>query len=53
MPAQPVLPLAHVLIGAIDEAALYLARAEHPKRARAEVGAVIDQLVRALATPRS
>lgn len=47
---QPVAPLAHVLIGAIDEGALYLARAEDPAAARAEVGAVIDQLVAAFAS---
>jgi AcrR family transcriptional regulator len=46
---QPVLPLAHVLIGALDEAALYVARAEDPVRARTEVAAALDQLVRAMA----
>ena len=49
MAAQPVEPLSHVLIGALDEAALYLARAEDPARARREVGAVIDRLVQSLA----
>ncbi|MET0326328.1 MAG: TetR/AcrR family transcriptional regulator, partial [Ilumatobacteraceae bacterium] len=34
---QPVEPLAHVLIGALDEAALYVARAPDPDTARAEV----------------
>jgi hypothetical protein len=47
---QPVAPLAHVFIGALDEAALYIARAEDPKQARVDVGAVIDQLVDAVAT---
>ena len=46
---QPVLPLAHVLLGAIDEAAMYLARADDPAVARVEVGHVIDQLVAAFA----
>jgi AcrR family transcriptional regulator len=46
---QPVLPLAHVLLGAIDEAAMYLARADDPALARAEVGHVIDQLLDAFA----
>jgi AcrR family transcriptional regulator len=46
---QPVLPLAHVLLGAIDEAAMYLARADDPAIARVEVGHVIDQLVAAFA----
>ena len=46
---QPVEPLAHVLIGAIDEAALYVAQADDRDRARVEVGAVLDDLVSALA----
>ena len=46
---QPVLPLAHVLLGALDEAAMYLARADDPAVARDEVGHVIDQLVDAFA----
>jgi AcrR family transcriptional regulator len=46
---QPVRPLAHVLIGAVDEAALYVATAEDRPVARAEVGAVLDRLLTALA----
>jgi AcrR family transcriptional regulator len=46
---QPAEPLAHVLIGALDEAALYQARAGDPARARREVGAVIDRLLQSLA----
>jgi AcrR family transcriptional regulator len=46
---QPAEPLAHVLIGALDEAALYLARADDPTRTRREVGAVIDRLIQSLA----
>ncbi|WP_354701268.1 Transposon Tn10 TetC protein [Paraconexibacter sp. AEG42_29] len=42
---QPVRPLAHVLAGALDEAALYVARADDPVAARAEVGAVLERLV--------
>ena len=42
---QPVQPLAHVLIGALDEAALYIAQAEDRAAARRDVGAVIDRLV--------
>jgi hypothetical protein len=38
-----------VLIGALDEAALYVALASDVEQARAEVGAVIDDLVDALA----
>jgi AcrR family transcriptional regulator len=46
---QPALPLAHILIGALDEAALYIARADDQARARAEMGAVIGQLLVGLA----
>jgi AcrR family transcriptional regulator len=50
IPKQPVAPLAHVMIGALDEAALYLARATDRRRARREVGAVIDRLITSIAT---
>jgi AcrR family transcriptional regulator len=49
LPAQPATPLAHVLVGALDEAALYVAGADDPDLARAEVGAVFEQLIEALA----
>ncbi len=45
---QPVPPLAHVLIGAVDEAALYVATAADPKRARDEVDAVLGRLLTSL-----
>lgn len=45
---QPVLPLAHVVIGALDEAALYVARAEDRARARAEMDDVLGRLVSGL-----
>jgi AcrR family transcriptional regulator len=45
---QPVRPLAHVLIGALDEAALYVARAENPVAARDEIRAVFARIVRGL-----
>jgi AcrR family transcriptional regulator len=45
---QPVRPLAHVLIGALDEAALYVATARNGKAARREVGAVLDRLLAGL-----
>jgi len=48
---QPVEPLAHVLVGALDEAALYVARAPDPARAQAEVGAVLDRLFAGLFRP--
>lgn len=50
IPQQPVRPLAHVLIGALDEAAMYVVRADDPAAAREEVGAVIARLVGALTT---
>jgi AcrR family transcriptional regulator len=50
IPRQPVAPLAHVLIGALDEAALYVARADDPERARAEAGAVVRRIVGSLTT---
>jgi AcrR family transcriptional regulator len=46
---QPVRPLAHVLMGALDEAAMLVARAEDRDAARAEVGATLDGLLEALA----
>jgi len=45
---QPVRPLAHVLIGALDEAALYVATADDPDTAREQVRAVLRQLIAAL-----
>jgi AcrR family transcriptional regulator len=46
---QPIRPLAHVLMGAVDEAALYVATAHDPAAARVEVGAVIGRLIASLA----
>jgi hypothetical protein len=46
---QPTEPLAHVLIGALDEAALYVAQAAEPVVALAEVTTVLNDLVGALA----
>jgi AcrR family transcriptional regulator len=45
MTPQPVVPLAHVLIGALDECALYVARAEDPGAARHECTAILQQLL--------
>jgi AcrR family transcriptional regulator len=45
---QPVVPLAHVLIGALDECALYAARAEDPPAAREQCAAIFDQIVRSI-----
>jgi len=41
----PVRPLAHLLLGALDEGALYVARAADPVAARAEVAATFDRLL--------
>lgn len=49
---QPVDPLAHVLLGALAEAALMLARAEDVEAARGEVGSqTILRLLAGLAPP--
>jgi AcrR family transcriptional regulator len=50
VPSQPIAPLAHTLLGALREGALYLARADDRARARREVGAVVDRLVAGLAS---
>jgi AcrR family transcriptional regulator len=46
---QPVRPLAHVLIGSLDEAAMYVVRAEDPAVARDQMRAIISRLVQAMA----
>jgi len=43
--AQPVRPLAHILMGALDEAAMLVARAEDPEQMRAEVGQTLGALL--------
>ncbi|MGH3457790.1 TetR/AcrR family transcriptional regulator [Aeromicrobium sp.] len=48
VPAQPVVPLAHVMIGALDEAALFLARSDGSARARSEVDDIVDRLIDSL-----
>lgn len=48
VPAQPVVPLAHVMIGALDEAALFLARSDGSARARGEVDDIVDRLIDSL-----
>jgi AcrR family transcriptional regulator len=45
IPEQPLRPLAHVLLGALDEAALYVAGAEDPDAARAEIAPVVRRLI--------
>jgi AcrR family transcriptional regulator len=45
---QPVVPLAHALIGALDECALYIAGADDPPAARRQCAAIFDQILRGL-----
>jgi hypothetical protein len=42
---QPVTPLAHVVLAAGNEAALYIAGAADPIAARAEMGTVVDGML--------
>jgi AcrR family transcriptional regulator len=51
IPVQPIEPLAHVLIGALDEAALYVALADDPVRARNEIRPVVHRLVATIVGP--
>src|SRR5579883_3448695 len=48
--AQPAAPLAHVLLGAVREGAIYLASAPDRRQARRDVGAVLDSLIASLAS---
>ena len=45
---QPVAPLAHVLTGALNECALYIARAEDPPAAREQCTAIFDRILRSI-----
>ena len=45
LPAQPVKPLAHLILGAIDEAGLLVARADDGGQTRREVGQSVDQFL--------
>ncbi|MEW1547332.1 TetR/AcrR family transcriptional regulator [Streptomyces tsukubensis] len=50
MPPRPVPPLAHILLGALDEAALMVAHADDPETARAEAVDALEHLVDGLLT---
>jgi AcrR family transcriptional regulator len=52
LPRQPVRALAHILIGALDEAAMVIATADDPKRAHREVRQVLRNLLDATLTDR-
>jgi AcrR family transcriptional regulator len=45
MEAQPVEPLAHMLLAALNEGAMLVAQADDHGAARAEVGAAVDKLL--------
>ena len=45
---QPVDPLAHALLGALDEVAMLVARAKDPAKARAEAGETLAGLISSL-----
>jgi AcrR family transcriptional regulator len=47
--SQPLEPLTHVLLAALHEAALYVARAADQQAARAEVGTTVERLLDGLA----
>ena len=49
IPSQPAEPLAHLLMGALDEAAMFVARADDPKTARAEMTKSLNGLLDGLA----
>ena len=48
LPEQPLRPLAHALLGALDEAVLYVARAEDQAAARTQMAAVLEALLSGL-----
>ncbi len=48
---QPARALAHVLLGALDEAAMVVARADDPEHARAEMGQTVRRLLEGLRGP--
>jgi AcrR family transcriptional regulator len=51
IPQQPLRAGAHVLLGALDEAALYVSRADDPQQAREEMYQVCDRVITGLAAP--
>ena len=48
IPEQPVEPAAHAILGALAEAGLYVARADDPAAARAEMRTVLHRMVEGL-----
>lgn len=53
IPEQPLRPTAHVLLGALDEAALFVARAADPDEALTQMFVVCDRMISGIAgSPR-
>lgn len=50
IPGQPTRPTAHVLLGALDEAALYIARADDRDSALEQMVAVCDRIITGIAS---
>jgi AcrR family transcriptional regulator len=50
LPDQPARPLAHILIGALDEAAMLIATADNREQTRADVHQVMRRLLDAILT---
>jgi AcrR family transcriptional regulator len=48
---QPVAPLAHVMLGALDEAAMLVAQSSDEGRTREEVGRIVARLLTSLSAP--
>ena len=48
IPRQPVDPLSHLIVGALDEAAMYIARAADAGEARREMGESIERMLEGL-----
>jgi AcrR family transcriptional regulator len=51
LPPQPSRAAAHVLLGALDEAAMVVARADEPGAARIEMGQTVHRLLEGLRVP--
>jgi len=49
-PRQPVVPLAHIIMGALHEASMLIAHADDQVKARREVSAVVDRLLSSIRT---
>ena len=49
IPPQPAVPLARILLGAVREAALFIAGAPDPAVARDQVGAVLNRIIESVA----